>query len=480
MSRSVSHNAAWNVAGMVIPSIAGVAAVPFLLEGLGAARLGVFTLAIGLIGFAGLFDLGLGRALTHAVASERGRGSDPSSLAALIRTAVAILFALGVFWACALWIAIPALVERVFGLEGSLQREGAAGLRWVAVSLPAALVSTGLVGCLEGFQRFAAVNVVRLFLGSASFVVPAATAMLSGRLDLALASLALVRVIALLPWLFLARTHVSSAARGKSPEGALARLTRFGAWLTVSSVVGPLMVFADRFYLASVFPPATVALYTVPLDAVSRLASLPMSAVNAAFPELSKRSATGAGSAELVKHAISAMTFAWFPLVAVLMLLAEELLGLWLNAAIAFEAKEIARWLLLGVFLNGFAHVPYALLQAKGRSDVTAKLHLAELPLYGLLLVLAVAQMGISGAAVAWCLRTGFDAVLLFVAAARGEPPCTGVLKQAGLRLAMCTVALVGCMLEASTGLRWGLVLVMLLMLAESLRRFVKRRVHVR
>lgn len=452
--------------------------MPMLLQGLGAARLGVFTLAIGLIGFSGVLDLGLGRALTQAVASERGRGAVPSELAALVRRALWLLSALGVFWGGALWVGTPVLVERVFGFEALVVREAVAGLHWVAVSLPAALVATGLVGCLEGYQRFAAVNVARLFLGTATFLAPGLTAALTQRLDLALAALAVVRIAALLPWYFLVRPHVGERGGRPATADALGRLTRFGAWLTVSSVVGPLMVFADRFYLASVLPPAVVALYTVPLDAVSRIAALPMGAVNAAFPELAKRTASRAASAELVRAAATAMALLWLPLIAIPMLLAEELLGWWLNAAMASECRDLARWLLLGVFLNGFAHIPYAMLQSVGRSDLTAKMHLLELPAYALLLVFAVAEFGILGAALAWCLRITLDTILLFVGAVRMAPECRAVLRQAGVRVAAGALLLLACMAEMSIALRWMLALAAGLALAGGLWRFCCRRVR--
>src|SRR5690606_37764211 len=57
-----------------------------------------------------------------------------------------------------------------------------------------------------------------------------------------------------------------------------------------------------------------------------------------------------------------------------------------------------------------------ALLQAHGRADITAKLHLIELPLFATCLVLAVGYFGLMGAALAWVARVALDALLLYVA----------------------------------------------------------------
>ena len=45
------------------------------------------------------------------------------------------------------------------------------------------------------------------------------------------------------------------------------------------------------------------------------------------------------------------------------------------------------------------------------RADITAKLHLAELPFFLIILFVLVGQYGVVGAAVAWVLRITFDAV---------------------------------------------------------------------
>jgi len=55
----------------------------------------------------------------------------------------------------------------------------------------------------------------------------------------------------------------------------------------------------------------------------------------------------------------------------------------------------------------------YALIHAKGRADITAKLHIIELPLFLAALFFLLHQYGIPGAAWAWVGRMVFDAVAL-------------------------------------------------------------------
>jgi O-antigen/teichoic acid export membrane protein len=72
------------------------------------------------------------------------------------------------------------------------------------------------------------------------------------------------------------------------------------------------------------------------------------------------------------------------------------------------------QWLSVGVLFNSLAQIPFVLLQGAGRPDITAKIHLLELPFYLLALWLLISEMGINGAAMAWCARAMMDAGLLF------------------------------------------------------------------
>ncbi|OZA79504.1 MAG: hypothetical protein B7X64_09645, partial [Halothiobacillus sp. 39-53-45] len=61
--------------------------------------------------------------------------------------------------------------------------------------------------------------------------------------------------------------------------------------------------------------------------------------------------------------------------------------------------------------------------------DITAKIHLIELPLYAAALILLAQQFGITGAAMAWFGRVLFDTVLLYFIALIKFPRIRPTLK---------------------------------------------------
>lgn len=414
MSSNVARNAAWNVAGTLSSFVVGLIALPVLLRTLGAARLGIFTLALGLIGFSGLLDLGLGRALTQSVSRSLGDGRSREAVAALVWHVLRLLAGFGLAWVLLLWVLIPPVVKHLFHLQGPLAAETIFGLRAVAFSMPFALVATGAMGTLEGVQDFRRVSIRRAALSVLQYGLPTLTALWRSDVGWVIAALAISRAFALPIWLqALSRVLPKSSDTCRHPDD-LRNLLRFGGWLSVSNMVGPLMAYADRFYLASFFPPAQLASYTVPYDGVSRVMTLPMTAIGALFPALAELQGRPDSSATLLRGSVHALVTLMLPPLLIATIFAKSLLTLWLGSSFASEAFPIFQFLLLGVFVNSAAHVPYALLQAHGRSDLTAKLHLAELPIFAGLLVWAVASHGIVGAALAWTLRIVLDTMLLY------------------------------------------------------------------
>ena len=415
MSRKVAHNALWNVGGQLVSLGVGLVALPILLHALGAARLGVFTLALGLIGFSGLFDLGLSRALTQTVSSSLGMGRSRAQVAALVWRVIGLLAGFGVLWLVALWWAAPFLVDRLFSLSGEMARETMFGLRALALSIPFALAATGAMGTLEGLQQFRLLSLWRMPMSVLQFGLPVIVALIRPDIGWVIAALAATRVLWMVLWLtqlyrLLPREPGTTASRDD-----LRHALHFGGWLSVSNIIGPLMVYADRFYLASLFPPATVAYYTVPFDTAFRATSLPASAMNALFPEIAGTQTQPEVSTRLLALTHRAVVVLILPPVLLAAVFAHPLLTLWLDAAFATPSTPVLQLLLIGIFINSAARVPYTLLQAHGRANLTAKLHLLELPVFAVLLIAGVQWFGIAGAALAWTLRVALDTALLYL-----------------------------------------------------------------
>jgi O-antigen/teichoic acid export membrane protein len=120
--RSLVRNSAFNIIGLVVPVVLAVVAIPPLVRGFGPDRFGILTLAWAAIGYFSLFELGLSRALTQAVAQRLG-GSDRHEIASIVWTTQALLFALGSCAGIVLALATPAIVGRALSVPAELRPE---------------------------------------------------------------------------------------------------------------------------------------------------------------------------------------------------------------------------------------------------------------------------------------------------------------------------------------------------------------------
>jgi O-antigen/teichoic acid export membrane protein len=107
------------------------------------------------------------------------------------------------------------------------------------------------------------------------------------------------------------------------------------------------------------------------------------------------------------------------PAVVVMTAFAGDILEIWLGPDFARESSLALQILAVGIFINCMVHVQYATVQALGRPDITAKFHLLQLPLHGLLVWWLVGMWGITGAAIAQTIRLSVEALLLLVVACR-------------------------------------------------------------
>ena len=427
--RLLARNVIWNFLGTGAPLIIAIAAIPLLIEGMGTARFGVLTMAWMVVGYFSLFDIGLGRALTKMVAENIGKGMH-EKIPVLIWTTMSLMTALGIFGSAIVASLTPWLVNSVLNIPADLQDETLTAFYLLSVGIPVVIGTTGFRGILEAHQRFRMVNSVRIPVGIFTFLGPVMVLPYSTSLVPVVTVLIASRVVS---WCVYAAMclHIEPALRYtfRVDYTLIRPLFNFGGWMSVTNIIGPLMVYMDRFLIGSMVSMTALAYYTTPYEVVNKVLIIPGALVGVMFPAFASIVVQDRErAAYLFERAINYIFLSLFPIVLIIVTFAYDGLNLWLGANFANNSCLILQLLAVGVFINGHAYVPSGLVQGAGRPDLTAKLHLLELPFYIMVLWWLVGSYGIKGAAIAWVMRVALDATLLFIMAHKllsSESPLT-------------------------------------------------------
>lgn len=414
---SLKRNTLWNLLGTGLPLLLGAVTIPYLIRAAGVEAFGVLTLVWALIGYFSLFDFGLGRALTQQVAAARSAGL-VAELPGLVKTGLWFTAVTGVAGGLILAALANQLAIHWLKVSVPLQSDTSHALLIAAIGIPLTTVTTGLRGILEAYEDFKAVNLMRIGLGAANFCLPALSVLLIGNsLAWMVASLVAARAVVLLAHIWLVHQRLPGGwALARFNRAKMRGLLSFGAWMTVTNIVGPLMVTADRFIISAVLGASVVAYYTVPFEVLIRVLVLPGALTSALFPRLAFVMTTDAAEARrLYKKCLALTTAALLPICLVLAVGSKWGLTLWLGKDFAENSWLIVCIMAAGVLLNGVAYIPFATIQASGDARSTALLHLVELIIYLPLLFFTLKMHGLVGAAVAWTIRAGIDLIALLI-----------------------------------------------------------------
>lgn len=412
-SNGLARNVVWNFVGLSAPMLVAIFVIPALIEAFGKERFGLLALIWSGIGYFSLFDMGIGRALTKLI-SER-LGKKHSDHRSLIWTALFLITSLGVAGGVVVGLSAEFLVSKGLDIDPTLQKDATNALRLLAVGLPFVVASSALIGILEAHQRFFAIAAVRVPLGVLMFATPLATAQISSSLTLATSGLLAIRMVAFFAYFFTATKVSSELKKPLWPQATQAApLFKFGGWLTVTNIVGPLMVYFDRFVVGAMGTMTAVTYYVTPSEVLSRIMILPLSVINVFFPAMTMAINNDRERlTRLYQAGSGTLLYILSPIIIGIFLLAPEALNYWLGEDFKDSSTPVVHWLALGYLINSCAFMPLTVLQSAGRPDIVAKVHLLELLPYFVLLWFLTRNFGIAGTAAAWSLRVFVDTIVL-------------------------------------------------------------------
>jgi O-antigen/teichoic acid export membrane protein len=417
---SVSRNATYNLIGAVLPILLALVTVPIYLKLVGPDRYGVLAIAWLLLGYFGLFDLGLGKATTYSIAALKD--APAQARADVFWTAILTNVIMGAVGALILWAAAAFFFDQIFKMDAALRPEIAAAVPYLALAVPIATMTGVLTGALQARDRFLETNMISVLSTSLFQLLPLFVALAFGP-DLSLLLLASVAArgvaIAVLWW----RCHlfVTKGQKARFDRSQIKDLLGYGGWVTVTGLFGPILVILDRFAIGAVLGAKAVTIYTVPFQLAQRITIFPQALVTAVFPRLP--TATPEERAALSDKAIRVLLAGIsLPILGAIYLL-HPFLDLWVGKEIGRPAAQVGVLIVFGYWANAFAVVPYSWLQGTGRPDLVAKMLLAQIPPYLALLYLGMKWYGLIGCAAVFAFRCSVDFLLLWWAARRRLAP---------------------------------------------------------
>lgn len=417
---SIQRNTAYNLLGSIIPLCVALITVPLYLDLIGESRYGVLAIAWLLLGYFGIFDLGLGRATAQRIAQLKDVAGPHQ--ANTFWTALSLNTIIGCSGGLLIWPVAAYFFGDVLKMEAALRPEIQSAVPWLVLAVPIATLSGTLTGGLQGREKFLDLNIISTVSTVMFQAGPLMVAFFwKPDLGVLLPSALAIRLITLIVLFARCRHYILSGYPIQFDKRQARTLLAFGGWVTVSAFVGPMMVILDRFIIGALSGVKAVSYYTVPFQLAERSRIIPGALTSAIFPRFASNSTSNHSLAvKSVRVIASVIT----PLFVIGILFLPLFLELWISPTFSEKSALAGKILLIGFWVNCLATVPFTVMQAQGRPDLVAKIHLAELVPYFFLLYLGLHLWGIAGAAVAFSIRVAADFFLLSYIAGTGKQTC--------------------------------------------------------
>lgn len=406
MSRLVTNSAANLVAQLLQPALS-ILLVPFYIHFLGVEAFGLIVFFTTLVTVLGIFTKSIASSLQREVAirSQRPSGDD---LARLILTFETAYFALGISLAVLVAVALPLFgedwIQSQYLPDNTIDRCTIVVALRLAVAFPASVYHAIFIGT----ERQVLGNMIYAGYVLASTILGAAVIYLYQ-------SIVAFYIVDLIAAVASTLVYRSAVERILGPAVRQARfhwqeirnLLSFSAGIAWTSSVGVLVTQFDRIEISRTLNLWSLAIYGT-AAAGGQLVSLVSGAfLTAAYPQmcqaaLEKSHTTLSGMLARNARIVSVLAATLsLPLIA----FAHEALEIWtMKPNVAAEALEVMQVYVAGSIMLALASTVYQAQTALGISRYGVYFNTAALLWFPATVWLLVDRLGISGAAVAWCI----------------------------------------------------------------------------
>lgn len=414
--RLITGNIIINLLGNVIPMLFAITSIPFLINELGKEGFAILSIGWLFLGYFSILDLGIGRATTKFVIEYHSIGL-VKEVKSLVWTSIILLFLFGLLIGTLLFFFTPYVVNKFLNIPPDLKYTTEKIFYVISITIPFVMGVAGAKGMLEAQQKFVLLNIIKIPSSILNYLIPTVVVLLAENLFIIILLLSFTRVLLFFVHLFFCFKDFNEEDNSKKFEWIHVRkLVSYGSWLTISNLVGPIMVYFDRFIIGSILTLTLLTYYSTPYEVITKLLVVAGSASAVLFPVFTSQNLRDKIKFyDIYNKSIKGIFFLLFPITFFLACFSPDILRLWLNDDFSQKSSFVMQLLSLGVFLNSISAIPFTAIQALNRPDLTAKVHLFELPIYLIALWFLAIHFSITGVAIAWMLRNLVDTILFMV-----------------------------------------------------------------
>jgi O-antigen/teichoic acid export membrane protein len=376
---------------------------PYTVHHLGPELYGILALVQVIAGFAGLLNLGIGRALTKYV-SELYWTGDFKAINRLFQTAWTTCLAGGTVGLVVL-IGPRATIGRLF-FRGGPEVNAVVGfaIYVAALGMFTSMLQEPIWAMPAALQRWRIFNAVNVAAGTVRCLGPVIVLACGFSIRAVLVVVLSSNILAVVAFAVVSRELIPGLSFvPRFDRAAFRKLFSFSLPLLLSAIFAMIINRVDRFILAYYMPLAAVTFYTLPFS-ISEKAAIGVSNITSVvFPFTSELHAMGAHDKvhELYLRATKMMTLVTLPIVAILIAVPGPILRYWLGQEYAVQGAFALRALGAATFLTAISGVPTVTSLGVGEAWMPAAFAFASSVINLLSNFLLIPRYGINGAALA-------------------------------------------------------------------------------
>lgn len=388
----------------IIPALVGLTAVPQIINNIGMARFGIYSITLVIFGLMSFLDLGITKGITRQISTngyEYSRVNESANIAIFFSVLMSFVFSL-----CLV------LYKLIYP---DLELDFFFSLMISFLSIPVIVLGNVYRSIFEGVKNFSIISFNRVFMGVWVYLVPLLITYFNNNVWVITLSLSLGRFISLLMFHYKNTLNftfnIDFSFKTKGNEAFI-----FGLGVTASNVINPIMMYFERIMIGHFVGAIGIGQYSAPMELTQRATILSNICSSVLFPYLSSynRELNRKKLFSLVLFSTLIISFIYFLFYFLISQFSRDIIYFWLG-----ESNELIADLLVllsfSVFCNAVGYIPFSFIHSLGKSIITAKLHFIEFIFYMPLCAFLVFKYSLLGAAYSLIIRNTFDSLLLII-----------------------------------------------------------------